>query len=108
VKPFVKMGVEFGIALSAKFEAPKPFASPGPREVEEEDFKDDLKKPDTGLLVALGLDFPIGSFSGFAQLSYSHGVGDILDPGGAVADAILKSRVLVLVVGLNLGQSSRP
>jgi len=66
-----------------------------------ENIEDWLTDLDWGVTAAAGLEFPIGGLSGFAEMGYTHGFTDIMDPkGDVIADVTLYNRVLSLTAGV--------
>ncbi|NNE43250.1 MAG: PorT family protein [Gemmatimonadetes bacterium] len=94
VRPYAKAGGEVVFPLSAELE---DRLSPGNRVI---DIKDDVKTLNFGLLGALGVEFPLASVTGTAEVSYHHGIGDFRDVSGADADAQLRHRVVGFALGV--------
>ena len=65
------------------------------------DVTDSMKNPNIELFVGIGADVPLGSRSGFVQLSYSHGLTDVNDPEGSPWDVKRYYRNVSLIFGYN-------
>ncbi len=98
-RPYVKAGVEIGIPLAGEADMPDLYATePGARRVD--DIKDDLASPDFCLRLAFGLELPDSPLRPFAEVSYSHGLGDFLDVADAAFDVKMRHRILSLSGGV--------
>jgi len=97
VHPYLKAGPELGVLLSANRFGPLCIGCSPPI---EQDIKDSIKPWDIGLLIAGGVQVPMGSKALFAELSYTHGFIDVNDPEDAEYDVKVKNRVVGMGVGI--------
>ena len=92
IKPFVKVGPQFGFLLSSKMEAEtSQFGKI------ETDIDDDTKGSEVALYVSGGVEFP-GRYRSFLEVGYSHGFTGIAErPSPVFTDA--KNQVLTVTAG---------
>ena len=99
-RPFVKIGPELGILVSAKDEWEEPGDSG------DDDIKDDLKSIDLGLGFGAGVEMPLSDFVGFLEASYTLGLMDIADSDDDDEDKQddeemeVKNRTISIAVGI--------
>jgi hypothetical protein len=98
-KPYIKIGPEVGILLSAKYERPGYPQYGEMDERVEEDVKDAITSVDFSLFLAGGVRFAVGSKVLLVELSYSHGLTDVYDP----EDAYWEEEMMNGVIGLTMG-----
>ncbi len=95
-RPFVKIGPELGILVSAK----------GDSDDHEEDIKDDMKSIDLGLGFGAGVEMPLSDFVGFLEASYTLGLMNIDDSDDDDDDKQddeemeVKNRTISIAVGI--------
>ncbi len=92
IKPFVKVGPQFGFLLSSKMEAESSATGKF-----ETDIDDDTKGSEVALYVSGGVEFP-GRYRSFLEIGYSHGFTGIAErPSPVFTDA--KNQVLTVTAG---------
>jgi hypothetical protein len=100
--PYIKVGPELGILLSAKYERP---GYPQFGEVDErveEDVETAITPIDISLFLGGGVNIPVGRTVMFVELGYSHGLRDVYEAEDAYEEEELRNRMIGLSVGVIL------
>ncbi len=98
IRRYVKLGPEVSVLYWAEFTGEDLDNNGLPDS--RDDIKHWLTDLDWGVTAAAGLEFPIGSICGFAEVGYTHGFTDIMDPADVEIDVTLYNRVLSLSAGV--------
>ncbi len=102
LRVYVKAGVEASILLSARLvERYRDELTPGGYEVEI-DIKDRTATGDAAPVLGTGIEIPLGRVAAFAEISYAHGLVDVLEFDGVYSNANLFNRVISLTAGVRL------
>jgi hypothetical protein len=102
LRAYVKAGVEASILLSAQLvERYRYEFTTGGYEVEI-DIKDRTATGDAAPVLGAGVEIPLGRIAAFAEVSYAHGLVDVLEFEGVYSNANLFNRVISLTAGVRL------
>jgi hypothetical protein len=102
VGTYVKAGMEAAALVGAKRVERHPAQGDAGAYEIEADIGNWLTNGDIGLVVAVGTDVPVGRAFAFAEVGYTHGLTDVLDPQDAFQDATLHNRTISLTAGIRL------
>lgn len=102
VRPYLKAGAEASLLLSASL-AEHYWDQDGTGSYEiDRKITDWLGSGDIGLVVGAGTEIPLGAGAGFVEVSYVHGLTDILEREGLYSDEQLRNRSVGLTAGIRL------
>ncbi len=102
VRPYAKAGGEVALLLAASMvERYRREDGNGSYEIERE-IADWFGSGDIGLVVGAGAEIPLGALAGFVEVSYVHGLTDVLEQDGLYSDEQLRNRVIGITVGIRL------
>ena len=98
LKPYLKAGAAIDILLSAEWNTES--TSPYGKITAEEDIKDDTTPFDIGLIAGAGVELPLARVSPFVEVTYCHGLIDIIDPENTKYNVKGHNRVIGVMTGV--------
>jgi hypothetical protein len=75
--PYVAGGVEMGIPLMGEMTTSATPSGGGTTVAVVKDITDDMRVVEFSLAAAVGVDLPLGSWAGFVEIMYEHGLTDV-------------------------------
>ena len=102
VRSYIRAGMEAAALVGAKRAERHPAQGDEDSYEIETDIGSWLTNGDIGLVVAAGVDIPVGRAFAYTEVGYTHGLTDVLDPQGGFDEATLHNRTVSLSAGIRL------